>query len=230
MTPVLSARSLTFTYGTATALRGVSVDVEPGELLAITGASGSGKSTLLLCLAGILRPQTGDVVFGTRLGDLAEAQRSKLRRGPFGVVFQFGQLVPELTAEENVALPLLLSRTSRREAFAAAHDLLGRFGVAEVAGKRPGQVSGGQQQRIALARAMVTSPRVLFADEPTGALDSLTSEAVLSEIVRIARDDETAVVLVTHDATVAAYADREVVMRDGQLDPPTETMRTDGAA
>jgi putative ABC transport system ATP-binding protein len=134
------------------------------------------------------------------------------------VLFQFGQLVPELTAAENVALPLLLAGSGRRAAREAALTWLERFGVADVADKRPGAMSGGQQQRCAVTRALVTEPRVLFADEPTGALDQLTGEQVLGEIVRVSREQSTAVLLVTHEARVAAYADREVVLRDGRVD------------
>ena len=142
-----------------------------------------------------------------------------MRRTEFGVLFQFGQLVAELTAAENVALPLLLAGTGRREARAAALAWLERLGVADLADSRPGEMSGGQQQRCAVARALVTEPRVLFADEPTGALDSLTSEQLLGQLVRLAREQRTTVVLVTHDAQVAGYADREVALRDGLYDP-----------
>jgi putative ABC transport system ATP-binding protein len=135
------------------------------------------------------------------------------------VLFQFGQLVPELTAAENVALPLLLAGSGRRDARAGAIAWLDRLGVADLADKRPGAMSGGQQQRCATARALVTEPRVLFADEPTGALDVLTGEQVLGEIVRVVREQSTSVVLVTHEARVAAYADREIILRDGVVDP-----------
>jgi putative ABC transport system ATP-binding protein len=219
MNPVLQARGVVKSYGPTPALRGVSLDVAPGEILAVTGPSGCGKSTLLHCLAGILRPDAGEVSWrGQRIDTWSEARRSTLRRSEFGVVFQFGHLVAELTAAENVALPLLLAGARRRAARTAAMTWLDRLGVAEVAGERPGQMSGGQQQRVALARALVTEPRALFADEPTGALDSLTGEAVLGHLVRVARERQTTVVLVTHDATVAGYADREVVLRDGLVD------------
>jgi putative ABC transport system ATP-binding protein len=217
---VLSARAIVKSYGVTPALRGISVDVREGEVLAVTGPSGSGKSTLLLCLAGILTPDVGEVRFGAQhLETLSEARRAALRRNEFGVLFQFGQLVPELTAEENVALPLLLGGTRRRAALTAARTWLDRFGVGDVAGQPPGQVSGGQQQRVAVARAMVTEPRVLFADEPTGSLDSLAGEQVLGEMLRVARQAGTTVVLVTHDTRVAAYAEREIVVRDGELAP-----------
>ena len=141
--------------------------------------------------------------------------RSALRRSDFGFVFQFGQLVPELTCLENVALPLRLDGVRRREAEQRARDWLDRLEVADVAGKRPGEVSGGQGQRVAVARALVTGPRVVFADEPTGALDSLNGERVMVLLTRAARESGAAVVLVTHEARVAAYADREVIVRDG---------------
>jgi putative ABC transport system ATP-binding protein len=156
---------------------------------------------------------------GERIDGWSEAARSRLRRTEFGVLFQFGQIVPELSAAENVALPLLLAGTGRREARTAALAWLERLGVAELADVLPGEMSGGQQQRCAVARALVTEPRVLFADEPTGALDTLSGEQVLGHLVRLARDQRTTVVLVTHEPRVAAYADREIALRDGVPDP-----------
>ncbi|MFG2099653.1 ABC transporter ATP-binding protein [Micromonospora echinaurantiaca] len=215
----LQARAVVKSYGPTPALRGVTLDVAEGEIVAVTGPSGCGKSTLLHCLAGILRPDAGGVSWrGERIDTWSEAARSRLRRTEFGVLFQFGQLVAELTAAENVALPLLLAGTGRREARTAALTWLDRFGVADLADARPGELSGGQQQRCATARALVTEPRVLFADEPTGALDTLTGEQVLTQLVRLARQQGTAVVLVTHEPRIAAYADREVVLRDGMVD------------
>ena len=215
----LEARGVVRAYGRTPALRGVTLDVAEGEILAVTGPSGCGKSTLLHCLAGILRPDAGEVIWrGKPIHTWPEAARSRLRRTEFGVLFQFGQLVAELTAAENVALPLLLAGTGRREARTAALTWLERLGVAEVADVPPGEMSGGQQQRCALARALVTEPRVLFADEPTGALDTLTGEQVLTQLVRLAREQRTTVVLVTHEPRIAAYADREVTLRDGMVD------------
>ncbi len=191
-----------------------------GEIVAITGPSGCGKSTLLHCLSGILTPDAGEVTYrGERLDGWSEAARSRLRRTEFGVLFQFGQLVPELDAAENVALPLLLAGTRRREARGAALAWLERLGVATIADAMPGQMSGGQQQRTAMGRALVTEPRVLFCDEPTGALDRLIGEQVLAHLVRLAREQGTTVVLVTHDARVAGHADRETTLRDGTVDP-----------
>jgi len=219
MSPILSARAVVRSYGTTPAVRGVTLDVAEGEILAITGASGCGKSTLLHCLAGIIRPDSGEVHYrGDRLDTLSEARRSRLRRTEFGVLFQFGLLVAELSAVDNVALPLLLAGAGRHAAHTAALAWLERVGVGDVASARPGEMSGGQQQRCAMARALVTEPRVVFADEPTGALDTLAGEQVLTQLVRVAHEQHTTVVLVTHAARVAGYADREVVLVDGAVD------------
>ncbi|MEU3886101.1 ABC transporter ATP-binding protein [Streptomyces sp. NPDC029041] len=216
--PLLTAAGLTKAHGRTPALRGASVELHAGEILAVTGASGSGKSTLLHCLAGIVRPDAGSVTYdGRRLEDLPEKRLSELRRTEFGVVFQFGQLIPELTVLDNAALPLLLAGTGRAEARARAGEWLERFGVRGQEDQRPGELSGGQAQRAALARALVTGPRVVFADEPTGALDSLAGEQVMTALVHTARETGTAVLLITHDAQVAAYADREVQLRDGAV-------------
>ncbi|KOG89327.1 macrolide ABC transporter ATP-binding protein, partial [Streptomyces varsoviensis] len=183
MTPdgaLLTAQDLRKAYGPTPALDGADFSIHPGEVVAVMGPSGSGKSTLLHCLAGIVRPDSGSVRFdGRELSQMGDAERSALRRGEFGFVFQFGQLVPELTCVENVALPLRLTGVKRKDAEGRALEWLERLEVAEVGGKRPGQVSGGQGQRVAVARSLVTSPRVLFADEPTGALDSLNGERVM---------------------------------------------------
>ncbi|MDT0378795.1 ABC transporter ATP-binding protein [Streptomyces sp. DSM 42041] len=216
---LLHARGLEKSYGRTPALRGVSLDIAHGEFVAVTGPSGCGKSTLLHSLAGILAPDAGEVHFdGRRLDDLTEDARSRLRRTEFGVLFQFGGLVAELTAAENVALPLLLGGRSRREARTTALTWLERLGVADVADSLPGETSGGQQQRCAAARALVTEPRVLFADEPTGALDALAGEQLLGLLSRLTREQGTTVVLVTHEPRVAGYADREIVLRDGEVD------------
>jgi putative ABC transport system ATP-binding protein len=216
-TPHLSARQVTKNFGPTHALRGIDIDVLPGEVVAIMGPSGSGKSTLLHCLAGVLIPDDGEVWFdGRRVDKMPEAERSALRRHSFGFVFQFGQLIPELPAVENVALPLLLDGAGRRGALAAARDALERLAMGDFAATRPGEMSGGEAQRIALARALVTRPAVLFADEPTGSLDSLAAERVMDLLVDVAQEDGTTVVLVTHNPRVAAYAAREVVVRDGR--------------
>ncbi|CAL9309125.1 ABC transporter ATP-binding protein [Streptomyces griseoincarnatus] len=214
---LLAARDLEKTYGPTKALDGAAFSIHPGEVVAVMGPSGSGKSTLLHCLAGIVTPDAGSITYnGRELTTMNDSGRSALRRSEFGFVFQFGQLVPELTCVENVALPLRLNGTPRKEAERTALTWMQRLEVDDVRGKRPGEVSGGQGQRVAVARALVTGPRVVFADEPTGALDSLNGERVMELLTEAARSTNAAVVLVTHEARVAAYSDREVVVRDGK--------------
>jgi putative ABC transport system ATP-binding protein len=217
MSALLAGTGIVKAFGPTRALDGADVAVGAGEVLAVMGPSGSGKSTLLHCLAGIFPPDAGRVVYdGRDVTAMSDVERSALRRTDFGFIFQFGQLVPELTCRENVALPLRLDGLRRREAERRAVDWLERLEVAELAGKRPGDVSGGEGQRVAVARALVTGPRVVFADEPTGALDSLNGEHVMQLLTQAARESGTAVVLVTHEPRVAAYSDREVVVRDGR--------------
>lgn len=216
--PLLTAENLHLSFGPTIALDSASVEVHAGEVLALMGPSGSGKSTLLHCLAGILHPDAGRVTYAGRdLTAMHDDARSALRRSEFGFVFQFGQLVPELTCLENVALPLRLGGAPRRAALSSARAWLERLEVSDVADKRPGQASGGQGQRVAVARALVTRPKVVFADEPTGALDSLNGERVMQLFVAAARETGAAVVLVTHEARVAAYSDHEAVVRDGRV-------------
>ena len=215
---IIEARDLVLSFGETPALRGADLSVQRGEVLAVMGPSGSGKSTLLYCLAGILVPDSGEVSFdGQRLDTMREEQRSRLRRDRFGFVFQSGQLVPELTAEENVALPLLLGGTRRKEALRGARAWFERLELDGLERHRAGEMSGGQAQRVALARGLVAHPDVLFADEPTGSLDSLTGELVMGLMTGAAREEGTTVVLVTHEPRVAAYADREVIVRDGRV-------------
>ncbi|MEU9187841.1 ABC transporter ATP-binding protein [Streptomyces sp. NPDC048484] len=220
MTPagsLLVAHDLYKAYGPTNALDGAGFSIHPGEVVAVMGPSGSGKSTLLHCLAGIVTPDSGSIMYnGREMSAMNDSQRSALRRSEFGFVFQFGQLVPELTCVENVALPLRLNGTSRKEAERTALSWMERLEVDDLAGKRPGEVSGGQGQRVAVARSLVTSPRVLFADEPTGALDSLNGERVMELLTDAARSANAAIVLVTHETRVAAYSDREIVVRDGK--------------
>jgi putative ABC transport system ATP-binding protein len=219
--PLLVGVDLHRRFGPTVALDGASVHVAAGEVVAVMGPSGSGKSTLLHCLAGIMAPDSGEVHYrGRRIDALADEVRSRLRRDDFGFVFQFGQLVPELSALENVTLPLRLAGVRRREAERRALEWLARLQVDEVASKRPGDISGGQGQRVAVARALIIGPRVVFADEPTGSLDSLNGERVMSLLVDAAKQTNAAVVLVTHEPRVAAYADREVIVRDGRCVAP----------
>lgn len=223
---ILEARDLVLSFGQTPALQGASLSVKKGETLAVMGPSGSGKSTLLHCLAGILAPDSGEVFFyGQRLDTLREGDRSRLRRERFGFVFQYGQLVPELTAEENVALPLLLGGVRREEALRTARSWFERLELDGLEHHRTGEMSGGQAQRVALARGLVVHPDVLFADEPTGSLDSLTGELVMNLMTHVAREEGSTVILVTHEPRVAAYADREVIVRDGRVAATSRTSR-----
>jgi putative ABC transport system ATP-binding protein len=220
-TPILAASGIHKRFGTTDALRGVDFSLSRGEIVAIMGPSGSGKSTLLHCLAGILTPDAGTVEFdGLRIDAMGEAERSRLRRTTFGFVFQFGQLVPELTALENVALPLLLDGVRRADAEAQAAEWFPRLALDGLEIRRPGDMSGGQAQRVAIARALVAGPAVVFADEPTGSLDSLAGEHVMELLTAASRAAGASVVIVTHEARVAAYAHREVIVRDGRTSGP----------
>ena len=222
---IIEARDVVKSFGQTPALRGASLAVRRGEIVAVMGPSGSGKSTLLHCLAGILVPERGEVWFGgQRLDTRPDQQRSELRRDRFGFVFQSGQLVPELTAEENVALPLLLSGIRRGPAMTAARAWFGTLGLDGLEQRRSGELSGGQAQRVALARGLVAGPQLLFADEPTGSLDSVSGELVMELLTVAVREQGTTVILVTHDARVAAYADREVIVRDGTVSTLTGAM------
>jgi putative ABC transport system ATP-binding protein len=216
--PLISARGLRLAFGLTEALRGVDLDIAPGEILAVMGPSGSGKSTLLHVLAGVLVPDAGSVDYnGQCVSALSEADRARLRLTEFGFVFQFGQLLPDLSAVDNVSIPLLLTGLSRGEALVTARAALAGLDLAEHLEKLPAQLSGGQAQRVALARALVTRPRVVFADEPTGSLDSLAAERVMEMLTAAVRQFGTTLVLVTHEARTAAWADREIIVRDGRV-------------
>ena len=217
-TAIISATDVHKGFGSTLALQGANLQVSKGEILAVMGPSGSGKSTLLHCLAGIFTPDSGEVWFdGQRLDRLGDSKRTVLRRTAFGFVFQFGQLVPELSAVDNIALPMLLNKASRRDAYERARSWFPRLGIDGLEVRRSGELSGGEAQRVALARALVTRPKVIFADEPTGSLDSLAGEHVMDLLIDTAREEGTTVVLVTHDARVASCADRQVMVRDGRV-------------
>ncbi len=182
------------------------------------GPSGSGKSTLLHCLAGIMKPDSGEVhLLGGRIDDMRERDRSALRRTRFGFVFQFGQLLPELPADENVALPLMLGDVPRQQAVRQARDWFGPLGLHGMEGRRPGELSGGQAQRVAIARALVSKPAVVFADEPTGALDQSTGHETMRLLVEATKHNGACLIVVTHDPNVAGWCDRTVEVRDGHL-------------
>lgn len=225
--PRLSAAGLQVRYNDVVALNGVSFSVQDGESVAIMGPSGSGKTTLLHALAGIIRPHDGTVALRTldgqgrsqlvRVDELSDAARSELRLKEFGFVFQQGMLIPELTAIENVMMPLLLTGVTKSEANSRAGQLLQELGMTGFEQRRIGQLSGGQAQRIAIARARATQARVVFADEPTGALDSRTAAEVLALLLRSTAEQGRALVMVTHDQDVAAACSRVVRLRDGQV-------------
>lgn len=214
----LSARTLSKSFGDVQALDRVSIEIPAGQSVSVMGPSGSGKSTLLHCLAGILRPDAGDVSLGDEPISLSsDAARSQLRLQHMGFVFQDGQLLPELPALENVALPLLLLGCRRAEALGRAADWLHRLGLAGLEKRRPGQLSGGQEHRVAIARAMVADPAVVLADEPTGALDQATGAEVMRVLTAATRDVGASLVVVTHDANVAAWCERHVEIVDGRI-------------
>ncbi|HYP24630.1 MAG TPA: ATP-binding cassette domain-containing protein [Actinomycetota bacterium] len=200
------------------ALAGASIVLGAGDTIGVTGRSGSGKSSLLYCLAGIVRPDAGRVAYAGRdLSTGDDDELSEIRRRDFGFVFQFGELVPELSLHENVSLPLRLNRVGRAETRERTLEIVEMLGITDCAHKRPGEVSGGQAQRAAVARALVHRPRVIFADEPTGSLDTENSEKVLGAFIDLARARGTTVVLVTHEPAIAAICDRHVDVVDGRV-------------
>ncbi|NUR70862.1 MAG: ATP-binding cassette domain-containing protein [Hamadaea sp.] len=218
MSPLVSAATVSRTLGSTLALDDVEISLDAGEVIAVVGPSGCGKSTLLQVLAGLLEPDKGTVTFREiDLFQLNDRARSEIRLRHFGFAFQFGELVPELTLQENVELPLRLSGVSARDARARSAAILSELEISALGVRRATEVSGGQAQRAAIARAMVHEPAVLFADEPTGALDSKSGKSVLGAMLSLARDRGTAVLIVTHDSYVAGQADRIVEMRDGTV-------------
>jgi putative ABC transport system ATP-binding protein len=215
---VLSGHGLVKHYGPVVGLAGVDVAVHAGEALAVMGPSGNGKTTLLHVLAGILTPDQGEVwLGGERVDQLNDAARTVLRRRRLGFVFQDNQLLAELPADENVALPLMVDGLSRRDAVGRARMMLAQVGLAAETGRRPGELSGGQAQRVAIARALVGEPQVVFADEPTGALDATTGSQVIDLLVGAATHRGAAVVVVTHDNAVAARCHRVLHIVDGRV-------------
>lgn len=221
--PVIHAQSLSKAFGATTALAGVDLTVHRGESVAIMGASGSGKTTLLHVLAGITAPDAGQVQFSAASGaplevtGMSERERSRLRRQSFGFVFQQGLLIPELTAIENIALALMINGTSRRVALEHAAGWMASLGLTGFEERRIGELSGGQAQRVAIARAQVTGAELVFADEPTGALDSQTSGEVMSALLWSTTGQGRTLIVVTHDAEVAARCSRTVHVRDGRI-------------
>lgn len=221
--PVIHAHSLTKVFGTTTALAGIDLTVRRGESVAIMGASGSGKTTLLHVLAGITAPDSGRVQYSGATGApvdvtaMNERDRSRLRRESFGFVFQQGLLIPELTAVENIALAMMINGSPRRPALEHAAGWMASLGLTGFEERRIGELSGGQAQRVAIARAQVTGAELVFADEPTGALDSQTSADVMEALLWSTSGQGRTLVLVTHDAAVAARCSRTVHVRDGRI-------------
>jgi len=215
---------------TVDALIGVDVAVEPGEFVAVMGPSGSGKSTLLHLMGGLDQPSSGDVVLdGQRLSAMSDRQVTLTRRRRVGFVFQFFNLLPTLSAEENVALPLLIDGQSARAYQARVDELLALVGLDDRRGHKPDQLSGGQQQRVAIARALVTQPAIVLADEPTGNLDSRAGEEVLRLLRRTCDEHRQTIVMVTHDPRAASYADRIIFLKDGRVASEAH-LKTEGDA
>ncbi|WP_018298083.1 ABC transporter ATP-binding protein [Corynebacterium lubricantis] len=216
MSNPLQLHDVTKNFGDNTVLSGITLSINPGETVAVMGPSGSGKSTLLHCMSGVLVPTHGKVDYGeTCLSSLNDDSRSSLRLNHFGFVFQDGQLLPELTALDNVALPAMLTGVPRYEAHQHAFNLLRQLGLEKFTKRRPGKLSGGQAQRVAIARALVTEPGIIFADEPTGALDQTTGQEVMQMLTTLVKQSGSTLVVVTHDSNVANWLDRRVEIRDG---------------
>src|SRR4051812_44658261 len=219
---IIKAAGVQKTYDTGTvkvhALRGVSLDIKRGEMAAIMGPSGCGKTTLLNCLAGLDAIDNGEILIdGISLHDMNDRQKTTLRAKKMGFVFQFYNLLPVLSALENVELPMLVSGSPAKEARQRAEEALALVGLSDRAGHRPAELSGGQQQRVTIARALVNKPAIVWADEPTGDLDSETSQEIMDLLVRLNKEDGQTFVIVTHSGEVGARADRIIRMRDGLI-------------
>lgn len=218
-TAVLVARGIHKKFGASLIIRGVNITLGQGEILAIMGPSGSGKSTLLHCLAGIIDSDSGEITYkGQDITTLNQNDRTKLRRTDFGFIFQFGELIPELPVIDNIALPLLLRGVRKKEAYDISNKWISKLGVSEVARNLPHTLSGGETQRVAIARAMAVDPTVIFADEPTGSLDTTNALKVMRLFVELANQYNKSIIFVTHSAAMAKYANRVVALRDGLVE------------
>ncbi len=224
--PVLSIRGLQRTYVTPaaslTVLRGVDLDVAPGEIVGLIGPSGSGKSSLLHAAGLLEHPDAGQIsILGADCSDLGERERTRVRLDTIGFVYQFHHLLPEFSALDNVALPLMIAGQPRKAAEARARVLLEQLGLGDRTDHQPAQLSGGEQQRVAVARALANSPRLLLADEPTGNLDPATSSAVFDNLYELARTTGVAALVATHNLELARHMDRVLALKDGRLEPWT---------
>jgi putative ABC transport system ATP-binding protein len=233
--PIIQATDVVKTYDTGAvrvhALRGVSLSVRRGEMVAVMGPSGCGKTTLLNCLSGIDDPTSGTILIeGTDIATLDDNTKTSYRARRMGFNFQFYNLLPVLTSAENVELPLLVSGISPEESRARAVEALGTVGLREWAGHRPAQLSGGQRQRVTIARALVNNPAIVWADEPTGDLDSSTADDIMSLMQRLNREQGLTYVIVTHDASIAARCDRTIHMQDGSIERETVGERAGAGA
>lgn len=214
----LVLRGIRKSFGTLEVLRGIDLDVNAGELLALVGPSGAGKTTLLQIAGTLERPDAGSILFGgVELSGLKDRRLSEFRNRKMGFVFQSHQLLPEFTARENVALPGWIAGQSKGKALARADELLARLGMSGRAAHKPGALSGGERQRTAIARALVNNPDIVFADEPTGSLDTANRDEIMRLIGEMRDLTGAAFMIVTHDPTLADSADRVVAMRDGKL-------------
>ncbi|MBN1935356.1 MAG: ABC transporter ATP-binding protein [Anaerolineae bacterium] len=232
----ISTNNLTKIYGSGTtavtALDQVNIAIQEGQFVAVMGPSGCGKSTLLHLLGGLDKPTSGDVIIaGDNIGDLSDDKLTELRRRRIGFVFQFFNLIPVLSAAENAALPVTLDGVKPAEAKKRATEWLARFGMGDRLTHRPDQLSGGQQQRVAVARALVAEPKLILADEPTGNLDSRSSDEIAGLLSEVSKKYGRTVVMVTHDPRIAAYADRIIFLKDGKVVDETilETKNGDNA-
>ena len=222
---MLEIRNIYKSFGNLEVLKDISLSIGKGEIAAIVGPSGAGKTTLLQIAGSLEKPDSGSVLFnGTELIGMKDRKLSEFRNRNMGFVFQFHQLLPEFTAQENVALPALIAGTAKKKAMDKAADLLAQLGLAERMHHKPSAMSGGERQRTAIARALINDPEIIFADEPTGSLDSANRQEIQDIFVDLRDRLAQTIVMVTHDSSLASIADRVIEMSDGKVLPPTPSL------